>query len=113
MISITEQIEIEEGCGNVFRDLGLPNADQRLVKAELVCFIQDEIKKTGLTQKKVAEMFEILPTTVSSLKRGMFNQFSLAAVIGILGKLNHDVCITVSKEPRSDIKQPDLQVSFE
>ena len=39
----TEQIKVTESSGNVFADLGLPNADERLAKADLAIAIKREL----------------------------------------------------------------------
>ena len=48
------KIEIHEGSGNVFADLGLPNSEQRMLKADIVAELFRLIKDRGLTQVKAA-----------------------------------------------------------
>ncbi len=38
------KIEVQEGSGNVFADLGLPNAEERLLKANIVAELHRLIK---------------------------------------------------------------------
>ncbi|MFM6283080.1 MAG: XRE family transcriptional regulator, partial [Dolichospermum sp.] len=47
---MSENIEITTSSGNVFADLGLPNSDEMLVKAELARKISNAITSRGLTQ---------------------------------------------------------------
>ncbi len=47
-------IEVEEGTGNVFADLELPNLEERLVKANLAICIAGIIRARGLTQANAA-----------------------------------------------------------
>ena len=49
-------IEYEVGSGNVFADLGLPEASDLLVKARLTNIINEEIKRQGLTQAEAARI---------------------------------------------------------
>ena len=47
-------IDMERGSGNVFADLGLPDADAHLVKAELAGRIDDIVRDRGITQTEAA-----------------------------------------------------------
>jgi predicted XRE-type DNA-binding protein len=49
----------ETGSGNVFRDIGVPNAEEHLVKAQLVFKIGTILKKRGLKQVEAAELFGV------------------------------------------------------
>ena len=51
---MTKRIEVEESSGNIFADLGLPNAEELLLKAQIVSEIADVMKSRKLTQSKVA-----------------------------------------------------------
>jgi predicted XRE-type DNA-binding protein len=46
---MTKKIEAYEGSGNVFADLGLPNPEERLLKASIVAQLHRLIKQRGLT----------------------------------------------------------------
>jgi predicted XRE-type DNA-binding protein len=50
------KIEVHEGSGNVFADLGLPNAEERLLKANIVTELHRLIKQRELTQVKAAKL---------------------------------------------------------
>ena len=51
----TTQIEVEEGSGNVFEDLGFRDASDRLAKAELARVIRKIVQLRGWTQRRAAE----------------------------------------------------------
>ncbi len=63
-------IGIEASSGNVFADLGLPNADERLAKAELARVIRAVVKGKSWTQRRAADVLGIAPPDVSDLMRG-------------------------------------------
>ena len=42
----------EMGSGNVFKDIGVPNAEEHLVKAQLVLKIDTIMKKRHMRQKE-------------------------------------------------------------
>ena len=50
----TDNVKIERGSGNVFADLGLPDADAHLLKAKLVTRTSKIIRERGLKQVDVA-----------------------------------------------------------
>ena len=50
---------VTEGSGNVFADLGLPNADQELMKARLTLQIYRIIKERGITQTEAGKILGI------------------------------------------------------
>jgi predicted XRE-type DNA-binding protein len=58
------------GSGNVFADLGLPNPEEELLKAKLVCKIADVIEKRDLTQVQAGELMGLAQSKVSELCNG-------------------------------------------
>jgi predicted XRE-type DNA-binding protein len=87
--------EYEVGSGNVFEDLGLPNAEEHLVKAQLVFKIQAIMKQRGLKQAELAGLLGIRQPDVSKMIRGEFRQFSVERLLRFLVALGQDVAIVV------------------
>jgi len=96
-----EEIEVYHGSGNVFADMGLPNPEERLAKAELAIKIHDIIKKRHLTQAQAAELLGIDQPKVSALMRGKLSGFSMERLFHFLNALGRDVQIVVKTKPRS------------
>ncbi len=93
----------EIGSGNVFKDLGIPNAQRHLVKAQLVFKIDTVMKDRGLKQADAADLLGIKQPDVSKMLRGDFKQFSVERLLRFLVALNHDVEIVVTPHrSRSD-----------
>lgn len=65
----------ELGSGNVFQDLGIPNAEEHLVKAQLVFKIDTIMKGRGLKQAEAARLLGVKQPVVSKMLRGDFKQF--------------------------------------
>jgi predicted XRE-type DNA-binding protein len=86
---------VTEGSGNVSADLGLPNADQELLKARLTLQIYRIIKQRGLTQTQAAKALGIKQPHVSLLMRNRAGTFSVGRLIDFLTALGQDVEITV------------------
>ena len=85
----------ETGGGNVFKDLGLPNAEEHLIKAQLVYKIDAILKDRKLKQVEAGKLFGIPQPDVSKMLRGKFRQFSVERLLRFLVALNHDVEIVV------------------
>ena len=85
----------ETGSGNVFKDIGVPNAEEHLVKAQLVFKIDTILKHRGLKQAEAADLFGIKQPDVSKMLRGDFKQFSVERLLRFLVALDHDVEIIV------------------
>jgi predicted XRE-type DNA-binding protein len=90
-----EQIAIEASSGNVFEDLGLPDAGERLAKAELARVIRNIVKNKNWTQRRAAAVLGIAPPDVSDLMRGKLARFSQERLERFLNSLDMDVHIRV------------------
>jgi predicted XRE-type DNA-binding protein len=86
----------EIGSGNVFKDLGIPNAEEHLVKAQLVFKIDTIMKDRGLKQAAAADLLGVKQPDVSKMLRGDFKQFSVERLLRFLVALNQDVEIVVT-----------------
>lgn len=80
---------------NVFKDIGVPNAEEHLVKAQLVFKIDSLMKKRRLKQREAADLFGVRQPDVSKMLRGEFRQFSVERLLRFLVKLDQDVEIVV------------------
>jgi predicted XRE-type DNA-binding protein len=85
----------KRGSGNVFADLGLPNPEQELLKAQLTLQIYRIIKQRGLTQARAGEILGIKQPHVSALMRNRAGNFSVGRLFEFLNRLGQDVRITV------------------
>lgn len=94
-------MEVEMGTGNVYADLGYEDADEMLIKAQLVSKIAEIIKRKGLTQTEAAELLGMAQPKLSNLLRGRFRGFSERRLMDCLTKLGRDIQILVKATPRS------------
>ncbi len=100
----------ETGSRNVFRDIGVPNAEEHLVKAQLVFKIDAIMKQRRLKQSAAADLLGIKQPDVSKMLRGEFRQFSVERLLRFLVALDQDVEIVV-KPHRGRTVPPALHVS--
>lgn len=85
----------DNGSRNVFKDLGLPNADEHLVKAQLMFKIDSIMKERRLKQVEAAALFGVHQPDISMMLRGEFRQFSVERLLHFLVALDQDVEIVV------------------
>lgn len=92
---------IESGSGNVFADLGLPDADTHLLKAELVFQLDAIIRQRRLTQREAACLLGVSQPDVSRLLRGRFRDYSVERLLRLLTTLDRDVEIVIRRRKSS------------
>ena len=92
---IIDGIEVEMGSGNVFADLGLPDAEKLKIKSGLVIEITKAVRKLGLTQDEAARRMGITQPKVSGMLRGDFSNLSERKLMDCLNRLGYDIEIKV------------------
>ena len=88
-------IDVEFSSGNVFADLGLPEAEKLKIKSGLVIEITKAIRRLNLTQAEAAERMGITQPKVSALLRGEFSNLSERKLMDCLNRLGYDIEIKV------------------
>ena len=91
---------VTRGSGNVFADLGLPDADEHELKARMVMFIAELIKRKELTQQEAARRMGVSQPDVSNILRGRFERVSLERLLRYARALGSDVKITMKRPAR-------------
>ena len=93
-------MKIERGSGNVFADLGRPDAETHLLRAGLVTRIDEIIRQRGLKQVEAAKLLGLSQPDVSRLLRGNFREYSVERLLRLLTALGRDVEIVI-RDPRT------------
>jgi predicted XRE-type DNA-binding protein len=94
-----------KSSGNVFADIGVPNAGEHLAKADLVIGIAALVRSKGLSQTAAAKLIGIAQPDVSRLMRGHFDGFSYERLFDVLNALGENVRVVVSDaKSRKDAK---------
>ena len=89
------EMEVIPSTGNVFADLGLPDAEDLLVKSTLAMKINTIIEKRHLSQTQASEILRIPQPKVSLIQNGKLRGFSLEKLCHFLTLLGRDVDIVV------------------
>lgn len=90
-----EELTVEVGSGNVFADLGLPDADELLLKAQLVLKIHTVMTARKLKQPAAAKLMGVSQPDLSRLLRGHFRDVSEGRLLRMLRRLDTEVEITI------------------
>jgi len=98
----TNDRKITAGSGNVFTDLGEPDAEIKLAKAELARQIGKAIGARKLTATAAAEVLGTDQPKVSKILNGRLGEFSLERLATFLTRLNRDVEIRVTPRARGN-----------
>lgn len=85
--------------GNPFADLGMADADTRLVKAKIAQRITAIVREQELTQTTVAKILRIDQPQVSRITRGQLADFSVDKLMDLANRLNLDVEIIMTDNP--------------
>jgi predicted XRE-type DNA-binding protein len=86
---------VEIGSGNIFADLGLPDAGTHFLKAQIVSEIYRLTNERKLTQASAGKLMGISQPEVSRMFKGNFREYSIERLIGFLTSFNRDVEIIV------------------
>ncbi len=95
------KIPVTASSGNVFADIGLPEPEEELTKAQLASHIRQAIKRRRLTQVAAAAVMGVDQPKVSALLNGRLANFSSERLMRLLTALGQDVDITVKTKPRN------------
>src|SRR5690606_5754787 len=93
------EIQVHDSTGNVFEDMGMRDAEERLAKAELARVIRNEIRERRLTQSEAAEMLGVKQPDISDLTRGKLARFSMERLERFLNALDLEVSIQIGPRP--------------
>ena len=102
-------IEVEEGSGNVFADLGLQDSDERFSRAKIGFHVYQFLKAKKLPQREMASLLGIKQPEVSHLMNGHFSRFTTDKLLDFLKRLDRKVTIKVSRHHKGE---PYQQVTF-
>ncbi|MEK4031512.1 helix-turn-helix transcriptional regulator [Methylocystis sp. IM2] len=95
-----ERVEVYESAGNVFADLGLPDAEAHFLKAQIVAELYRLTNEWKLTQTKAGNLMGISQPEVSRLFKGNFREYSVDRLMAFLTAFDRDVEIVSRPRPR-------------
>jgi predicted XRE-type DNA-binding protein len=97
---MTKPTKATRSSGNVFADIGLPNADELALKADVAIKLGKMIEAKELTQGEAAKIIGIAQPDLSKLLRGKLEGFSMDRLLQAIMALGSDIEIRVKKPVR-------------
>jgi predicted XRE-type DNA-binding protein len=97
-----EPIEIVRGSGNVFRDLGFPDADLRLLKSLLAAEIIKTLDDLGMTVRKAHALTGFAAADFSRVRRSHLDGFTVDRLMAMLNGLGSEVDVSVSFSKKAE-----------
>lgn len=92
---IIDGVEVQRSSGNVYADLGLPDAEKLKIKTGLVIEIRKAMRRLDLTQQAAAKRMGITQPKVSDMMRGDFTNLSERKLMDCLNRLGYDIEIKI------------------
>src|ERR1700694_208758 len=87
--------------GNVFADLGVPDAEEKQTKVRLAVAINQIIQSRKLSQTAAARRLKVNQPKISALSNYQLDGFSVERLMNLLTGLDRDVDIVIRRKPRS------------
>jgi predicted XRE-type DNA-binding protein len=97
---MSDDNEIIRGSGNVFRDLGLPDADREQLRALLAAQIIGVLDERKLTVRAAHEITGVAAADFSRIRNGNLGRFTIDRLMMILSGLGQEVEVSVDVHPR-------------
>ena len=88
---MTEELELVRGSENPFRDVGLPDADTKLIKADLAAEIIGVLRERRLTGAAAAKIAGVQTADISRIRNADLSRFTIDRLVKILSRLDCQV----------------------
>lgn len=95
-----DDMELVHGSGNLFRDLGLPNPEVEQLKAILAAKIIAALDGQGISVRRAHELTGFAAADFSRVRQAKLARFTIDRLITMLDRLDQDVEVTVTVQPR-------------
>jgi len=92
-----ESIEVIRGSGNVYADVGDPDAETRHLKAYLAAEIIAVLDQRKLTVREAAKVTHVTAADLSRIRNADLGRFTLDRLVRVLNNLDRRVTLTVKK----------------
>ena len=102
---MSDELEIVRGGDNPFRDLGLPDADTKLMKADLAALILRVLRERRLTGAEAARLAGVQGADISRIRNADLNRFTSDRLVRILNRLDRRIEVAVAVKPREAARQ--------
>jgi predicted XRE-type DNA-binding protein len=106
--AMSDDMEIIRGSGNVFRDLGHPDADREQLRALLAAKIIGVLDDRKLAVRAAHEVTGVAAADFSRIRKATLGRFTIDRLMAILSGLGQEVEVSVNVHPRRAVAAMDL-----
>jgi predicted XRE-type DNA-binding protein len=92
---MSDELEVTRGSDNVFRDLGLPEAETKLIKADLAAEILRILDERGLSVREAATLVGVNYADISRIRNADLRRFTIDRLVTVLHRLDKRVELRV------------------
>ncbi len=96
--------DFKESSGNVFADMGLEDADELMIRAQLGHAVRMLLEQKKCKQREISELLGIDQAEVSKIMNGKYHLFSEGRLLGFLNRLDRKVTMRIT--PRKIGERP-------
>lgn len=96
----TDDFEIVRGTGNVFHDMGIPDADTEQMKSALAAEIIGAMREQGLTHAAAAKKAGVQRADISRVCNVDLDRFTIDRLVKIANQLERRVAVVISQAPQ-------------
>lgn len=96
---MTDNTDLIRGSGNLFRDLGHPDADREQLRALLAARIIGVLDERKLTVRAAQEITGVTAADFSRIRNAKLGRFTIDRLMTILAGLGQEVEVTVNVHP--------------
>jgi predicted XRE-type DNA-binding protein len=98
---VNEEIEVTDGSGNVFRDLGLPDAEVLKLKADLAAQLIRIMRERALSIRAAAKLAGVDPSDIAKIRGVDLDRFTVDRLLRIVKRLDDRVQVRVTRADES------------
>lgn len=93
-----DELSFQTSSGNVFADLGLPDSDGLMFKADLASRLTDVLRASGLTQRPAAARLGWTQPEVAAFTKGRISGFSVERIMRGLKTMGKSVEVHIKDD---------------
>jgi predicted XRE-type DNA-binding protein len=106
---MNDEADIIRGSGNVFRDLGLPDAGREQLRALLAAKIIGVLDERKLTVRAAQKIIGVAAADFSRIRKANLGRFTIDRLMSILSRLGQEVEVSVDVHPRRTVVPMDVR----
>jgi predicted XRE-type DNA-binding protein len=101
-----EKLEVVRGSGNVFHDLGFPNADADQFKAILAAEIIKALDRQGLSVRAAQKITGVAAADFSRIRNADLRRFTVDRLISVINRLGSRVEVKIRVRRAEKVQHP-------